>query len=189
MTGFFRSAALTLALGVLATVALANQEKNGANLDRALARAGANRAELEKALKAVPADQRPGLAFLIANMPDKDLQKLSADFLLENIQLAYQARRELPWGAQIPEEIFLNDVLPYANVDESRHPWRKELYELCLPLVKDCKGPAEAAQRLNSTVFLKLHVKYSTKRLKAHQSPKESIAGGTASCTDLARRR
>jgi hypothetical protein len=156
-----------------------------AEVEQALTRAGDNRAELVKALTAAPAEQRRGMAFLVANMPERDLRSLRADFLLENAALAYRARRELPWGRLIPEDIFLNHVLPYANVDEARHPWRKELYELCLPLVKDCKTPGEAAHRLNSTVFQKLQVRYSTQRKKPHQSPKESIEGGTASCTGL----
>jgi hypothetical protein len=156
-----------------------------AEVARALDRAGDNRAELVQALRAVPAEQRKGLAFLVANMPERDLKALRADFLLENVSLAYKARAEVPWGRAVPEDVFLNDVLPYANVDEARHPWRKELYELCLPLVKDCKTPGEAAQRLNATVFQKLKVRYSTARKKPHQSPKESVEQGLASCTGL----
>ena len=125
------------------------------------------------------------MAFLVANMPDRDLKSLHADFLLENVDLAYKARNETAWGKQVPEEIFLNNVLPYANVDESRDPWRKDLYELCLPIVKDCKTPSEAAMKLNSTVFTKLKVRYSTQRKQANQSPKESIDQGLASCTGL----
>jgi predicted esterase len=154
-------------------------------VERALARSGANRAELVKALRDTPAAQRKGMAFLIIHMPDRDLKSLRAAFLLENVQLAYKARAEVPWGPRIPEDIFLNDILPYANVDEERHPWRKELYELCLPLIKDCKTPGEAAQKLNRTVFPKLKVRYSTGRKKPHQSPKESIEQGVASCTGL----
>ncbi len=154
-------------------------------VEKALTRAGENRQELEKALTAVPADQRKGMIFLIANMPETDLRALKADFLLENVELAYKVRKQVPWGLKVPEELFLNDVLPYANVDEARHAWRKELYELCLPLVKDCKTAAEAAQVLNSSLFAKLKVKYSTQRKLPNQSPKESIEQGLASCTGL----
>ncbi len=156
-----------------------------ATVEQALRRAGANRPALVKALESAPRDQRKGMAFLIANMPDGDLRTLRAEFLLENVALAYKARKQVHWGARIPEEVFLNDVLPYANVDEARHPWRKELYELCMPLVKDCKTPAEAAQKLNSTIFPRLKVRYSTTRKKPHQSPKESMEQGVASCTGL----
>ena len=132
-----------------------------------------------------PEDQRKGMAFLVANMPDRDLKSLRADFLLENTALAYKARAEAAWGRQIPDELFLNNVLAYANLDEARDAWRKELYELCMPLVKDCKTPGEAAQKLNAAVFTKLNVRYSTQRKQACQSPRESIDQGMASCTGL----
>jgi predicted esterase len=154
-------------------------------VEQALARAGQNRAELTKALNATPVDHRKGMAFLIANMPERDLTTLRADFLLENVDLAYKARKQVPWGAQIPEDVFLDNVLAYANVDESRDPWRKELYDLCMPLIKECKTPSEAAEMLNRKVFPQLKVKYSTGRKKPHQSPKESIETGMASCTGL----
>lgn len=156
-----------------------------ADVETALQRAKDNRSELEKALNAVPSDQRNGMAFLIENMPDSDLRSLKADFLLGNVELAYRARKEVPWGKTIPEDIFLNDVLPYANVDEKRDAWRKDFYELCMPIVKDCKTPAEATQKLNGELFKTLKVGYSTQRKAANQSPKESIESGKASCTGL----
>lgn len=156
-----------------------------AEVEQALARAGENRPNLVMALERVQADQRKGMAFLIANMPDRDLKALTADFLLENVELAYRARQTVPWGKSISEELFLNDVLPYANLDEERHPWRRELFELCLPLIKDCKTPGEAAHLLNSSIFKQLKVGYSMQRKKANQSPKESIEQGKASCTGL----
>jgi predicted esterase/transglutaminase-like putative cysteine protease len=183
--------AVGLLLGVVSLAALPaappEEKTTGwpAEVERALGRAGTNRDELVKALADVPPEQHKGMAFLIANMSDRDLKSLSAAFLLDNVALAYKARRELPWGRQIPEDIFLNDVLPYANVDEARDPWRKDLYELCLPLLKDCQTPAEAAHRLNGAIFPKLHVRYSTERKQPHQSPKETIASGKATCTGL----
>ncbi len=156
-----------------------------AEVEQALAKAKDNRPELEKSLTAVPRDQRKGMAFLIANMPDSDLLSLKADFLLLNTDLAYKARKEVAWGKDIPEELFFNDVLPYANVDEKRDAWRQEFYELCLPIVKTCKTPSEAAQKLNSEIFKKVKLQYSTQRKAPNQSPKESIEQGKASCTGL----
>jgi predicted esterase len=156
-----------------------------ADIERALVRAGANRSGLVNALGATPLQQRAGMAFLIANMPERDLKSLGAEFLLENVALAYEARKQVSWGRQIPDDVFLNDILPYANVDEARDPWRKKLFELCLPLVKDCKTPGEAGQRLNSKIFTILKVRYGTTRKQPHQSPRESIELGIASCTGL----
>src|SRR5260370_38763893 len=59
------------------------------------------------------------------------------------------------------------------------------MYELCLTIVKDCQTPSEAAQKLNATIYTKLKVKYATDRKQPHQSPKESIEQGKASCTGL----
>ena len=154
-------------------------------IERALGRAGKNRPEIEKALTDAPTEQRSGMEFLVANMPDADLTSLQAKFLLENLDLAYQARTQLPWGKTIPDDIFFNNVLPYANVNESRDDWRKEMFDLCMPIVKECKTPGEAAQKINSTIFDKLKVKYSTERKKADQSPRESMETGKASCTGL----
>lgn len=154
-------------------------------VEQALNGAKDNRAEMEKALETVPLEQRGGMAFLVVNMPVSDLRMLKSDFLLSNVELAYKARREVPWGKKIPEEVFLNDVLPYANLDEKRDAWRKEFYDLCMPIVKECKTPAEAAQKLNSEIFKKLKVGYSTQRKAPNQSPKESIEQGKASCTGL----
>jgi poly(3-hydroxybutyrate) depolymerase len=180
-----RGAVLLIATAVALAAEPTNHPWWPKEVEQALAKANGNRAELEKALSAAPHDQRKALAFLIANMPDADLKSLSADFLLTNTALAFRARNELPWGKEIPEAIFLNDVLPYANVDEKRDAWRHEFYALCLPIVKSCKTPSEAAQKLNSELFRKLNVRYSTQRRAANQSPKESMEQGRATCTGL----
>jgi Transglutaminase-like superfamily len=178
---------ISIALLLFSVAPARAQEKPrwSAEVERALSRAGENRAELEKALSKSPGDQRQGMEFLVANMPDSDLRSLKAEFLLENLDLAHKARKQVAWGTKVPDAIFLNNVLPYANVDESRDPWRKEFFDMCLPLVKDCKSAAEAAQLLNSKVFDKVKVKYSTQRKKPQQSPKESMEIGMASCTGL----
>lgn len=162
------------------------QGDDAAAAQAALERAGENRVELERALKSIPADQRPGLEFLVANMPDRDLKSLKAEFLLENCELAYRAWRNSPWKDRVPVEVFHDAVLPYANINERRDAWRKEFLDRFQPLVKDAKTPAEAAAKLNQTVFGEVKVKYSTGRPKADQSPFESMQAGLASCSGLA---
>ena len=180
-----RLAAFALLLAVTPAVAADKGKWWAEPVEKALEKAKGNRPELEKALNGVPKEQRPGIAFLVEHMPEADLKALKADFLITNCQLAYQARAEMPWGKDIPEELFLNDVLPYANVDEKRDEWRKEFFDLCVPLVKGCKTPTEAAVKLNGELFKKVKVGYSTQRKAANQSPAESMASGKASCTGL----
>ncbi len=155
------------------------------SVEQTLIQAKENRTELLAALRRVHRKQRPGMQFLIANMPSSDAHQLTSDFLLENVQLAYEVRSEVAWNGQIPEAIFLNDVLPYASLDEPRDPWRKDFHQRFLKRVKHCRSPGEAAQILNRTIFGELKVRYSTQRRRANQSPKESIEQGRCSCTGL----
>jgi hypothetical protein len=173
-----RLAALALLFAVTPALAADKEKWWSEPVEKALEKAKDNRKELEKALNDVPKEQRPGMAFLVEHMPEADLKALKADFLLTNTKLAYKARAEMPWGKDIPEELFLNDVLPYANVDETRDEWRKEFFDLCVPLVKECKTPTEAAMKLNGELFKKVKVGYSTERKKPNQSPAESMESG-----------
>lgn len=154
-------------------------------VESALSQAGTNRHELVQALNRAPVSQRNGLQFLLENMPRPDLQTLSSAFLIDHLSLAYQAMADAPWATRVPAEVFLNDVLPYASVNERRDAWRKNLHDLCAPLVKECQTPGEAAQRLNQKLFGIVKVKYSTQRKRPDQSPLETMESGVATCTGL----
>jgi Transglutaminase-like superfamily len=156
-----------------------------AGAERALTVASTNRAEIVQALNEVPEAQREGMQFLIEHMPVPDLTTLSAAFLKENLALAYEAFAKAPWRERVPKEIFFNDILPYASVNESRDAWRRKLYDLAAPLVADCQTPAEAAQRLNQKLFKLTGVRYSTQRRRADQGPLETMETGMATCTGL----
>ncbi len=147
-------------------------------VEAALAKAGVNRAELEKVLSHY-AKEPPELAaaqFLVANMEghgyvvfglfDKDgkevafdalaygnfkeaeaaydalekehgtldfkrktftpdLEAIKAGFLIENIDLAFEAWRAHPWAEQVPFEVFCETILPYRGSEEPLVPWRR----------------------------------------------------------------
>jgi len=154
-------------------------------VETALSRAGENRSQMQQALDRAPAAQQEGMHFLITFMPERDLKSLTADFLLENVRFAYQAWNESPWKEHLPKEVFLNNVLPYASVTERRDDWRKDFYERFQPVTEEAKTLSEAAAILNQKIFPLLKVRYSRNRLRADQSPYESINSGTASCTGL----
>ncbi|MED5382040.1 MAG: transglutaminase domain-containing protein, partial [Verrucomicrobiota bacterium] len=96
-----------------------------------------------------------------------------------------KARAEFPWCAKLPENLFLNDVLPYASLDETRERWRPDFYEKCRKLVAKASTPTEAVQAINSKLFNLINVHYNTGRKKPNQSPAESIAQSRATCTGL----
>lgn len=154
-------------------------------IDRTIATAGDNAKELKKALKEVPRNEREGMAFLISYMPERDAKSLSADFLLENVEYAYKARAEFPWAKDVPDSVFLNDVVAYANLNENRESWRKDFYERFKKYVAPCKTMREAIDSVNKNVRDELLVDYNTKREKPDQAPYESMRQHMASCSGL----
>ncbi|MDR3118826.1 MAG: transglutaminase domain-containing protein [Mediterranea sp.] len=68
--------------------------------------------------------EREALMFLYAYMPVGDITDYSGEYYLENIRLSAQAKAEMPWGKEIPEEVFRHFVLPVRvnneNLDDSR---------------------------------------------------------------------
>ncbi len=156
-----------------------------AQIKAAIERAGDNKAEILQALRKVSHDHKKGLEFLIVHMPEKDLKSLKADFLLENVALAYKARDTYLWAKQVPEEIFFNDVLPYASLNERRDNWRQDFYHRFSKYVKDAKTMEEAIKAINDAIQKEVNVKYSKKRKKPDQSPYESMEINMASCTGL----
>ncbi len=154
-------------------------------LDKALEKAGDNAVELQKALDNAPENQKEGMAFLIAYMPERDLKGLKADFLLENAAYAYQAREQFPWAKAVPDSIFLNEVLPYVSLNEKRESWRKEFYERFSKYVAGCTTIFEAINSVNRNIRDEVVVDYNTKREKPDQAPFESMRQHMASCTGL----
>ena len=178
---------LSLVFSILpAAVVEGGQERWwGEPVEQALGKAGDNRGELLRFLGKVSSERRAAAAFLVEHMPQRDLSDLTANNLAENLRLAFEAKTVAAWGKKLPEDVFFNDVLPYVNANEAREVWRPKLREKCLPLVKECKSPGEAAHELNKKIFKLFGVRYSTKRNRADQAPAETIETGLASCTGL----
>lgn len=149
----------------------------------ALGRAGENAGQLAQALRLTDPAEREGLGFLLANMPDSDLRTLSARFLAEHVNLAYQARRSLPLAGGVPDEIFLNDVLPYSVVNERRENWRKEFFALFGPLAARSPTIEDAVVDINLGLILHYRLTYRERdNRKRVLSPFESLAAGSVSC-------
>tara|TARA_A100001015_G_C14970993_1_gene705112 strand:+ start:481 stop:1524 length:1044 start_codon:yes stop_codon:yes gene_type:complete len=141
--------------------------------------------QTKEAIEKVSPDQRSAMEWLISHMPEADLQNLSSDYLITNSEYAFKAKNRFKWAKVVPDEIFLNYVLPYASLNERRDDWRKDFFYKFSPLVKEANSAYEAAATLNNEIFEMVGVHYSTKRPKADQSPYESIEAGLASCTGL----
>jgi len=145
--------------------------------------AGANAQKLIQAIPDLDPEEREGLGFLLVNMPDRDLKTLMPGFLRDNVACAYRARRDIPWARDIPDDIFLNYVLPYAVADEARDDWRRMFYGLFRDKAAVSGSFEEAVMGLNRDVFLEFRLGYAERdNRKSLLSPFEAIRAGSVSC-------
>lgn len=158
---------------------------DSATIETVFERAKTNRTQIELAWNQTPKKQRPAMLFLLQNAPDSDLQTLSATFLRAQVQVAFEARAAAPWKTKVSDEVFFNDVVPYASLTERRDNVREGLRTLSLPLIAGIESPGQAALTLNRKLFPLVKVKYSTERARPDQSPIESMQSGIASCSGL----
>lgn len=91
--------------------------------------------------------------FLRANMPPRDAISMLPIFVNNTATLALKARQASLWASEIPFDIFLNYVLPYAVVDEPRENWRPLFYETLMPLVVNATSIQEAFVAINSQIW------------------------------------
>jgi len=154
-------------------------------LDSAFVKAGENAVELQTALTEVPKEQKEGMAFIISYMPQRDLTTLTAAFLLENSEYAYKAREKYSWCATLPDSVFFNEVLPYANISETRDLWRKDFFERFSKYADDKDNIVDAIFAIARPINKEVKVEYNTKRSKVDLSPTEAMAENMATCTGL----
>jgi len=84
----------------------------GSDLEKWLSLAGNNRSEIEQAITEIPDEQYRGMEWLITHMPDEDIKTLSAEFLINNCSLAYEAWKNSPWVSGFQKTYFLTRFYP-----------------------------------------------------------------------------
>ena len=131
-----------------------------------LERAGDNAAELKRAIAAIEPAYRADMEWLVSTMPDVDLKAIKADFLLKNVRLAEQARAKAPWGKDLPESMFRQYVLPYANVNERRDDWRQDFMDRFSAEAWKRTDPIEAVRWINDHLPDMLNVHYHASKRK-----------------------
>ena len=142
-------------------------------LEYALSQAGDNRKELEYVIKYYEGDslKREAARFLIRNMVYhfgyekrervSDITTLSSDYLIRNIELAFQAWPK-PWNKSVSFENFCRYILPYRGLYEPPSGLREELMRTYLPLLDSSHidNTYDAAVRLQK--ILRTRVTYQT---------------------------
>lgn len=134
--------------------------------------------------------------FLKSNLPPWDvgnLETFEEGILRPTINISVMARDRFPWAESIPKDIWLNYVLPYANVNEPRTPWRTLLAKKMGPLVQnpgfEAGSITEVAEILNRELWSVLRpdgeITFKSEMTPLIYDPMSIIDYGYASCTGV----
>lgn len=85
----------------------------------------------------------------------KDLENISADLLIHNIDMAFRAWQEKPWAKHLSFENFCEYVLPYRGSNEPLEKWRPHFWEQFKNLDKKMENPEdpiEATKLINNNI-------------------------------------
>lgn len=117
-----------------------------------------------------------------------DLQAIRADFLIENIDLAFEVWKKYPWCNHLTEDEFCRMILPHRIKNEPLEDWRKFYYHKYRDVADSL---AEAGATMEEVVFF-FNTRYGKRY--THDAEKyrgdlsykliEEIGGGT--CDHLA---
>lgn len=85
---------------------------------------------------------------------DKDLETLSATYLIDNIDKSYKAWKEAPWNKQISFDIYCKYILPYRIHNEklSKIGWRDTLSSRYKTLIEDETDIKKAFATINQQI-------------------------------------
>jgi hypothetical protein len=71
----------------------------------------------------------------------RDVEYITADYLINNIELAFDVWHRRPWGKHIPFEAFCEDILPYRIAAERLENWREKALASFAALEEDLNKP------------------------------------------------
>ena len=75
-----------------------------------------------------------------------DLNTVTADFLIKQIDYSFKAWREKPWASKLSFEQFCEYVLPYRGSNEPLENWREFFWEKYKDIEKKMTDPSDAIQ-------------------------------------------
>jgi len=124
------------------------------------------------------AEQRDALMMLYAYMPLPDMADNNGEFFLENVDCALRARREMPWGAKVPDREWRHFVLPVRINNEYLDGHRMVFYEELKDRVKGL-SMADAILEINHWCHEKATYQPSDSRTR---TPLQTVSAAIGRC-------
>jgi Transglutaminase-like superfamily len=95
------------------------------------------------------------LGFGDRNGTKKGPDGLDRGLIGTTIDLAFQAKQKNPWTDALPQDIFYEYVLNYANLNEARSNWRQLLWDILDPMLQ-AEAPDNVRSRLTPNDVVRL---------------------------------
>lgn len=120
---------------------------------------------------------------------EKDLEYVSSDYLIENIEYAFKAW-QLPWARHLNFEQFCKYILPYRYGTEELQPWRAEYFKEFKWVIDAAKGekdPVKVCAIINNHIKAKYTFAYNSglKNISNSIRPLDLLKGKVLStCAD-----
>ena len=127
---------------------------------------------------AMTQEEKQALDFLYAYMAQSDKIDHSEAFYLNNVRLAIKARREMPWGAKVPDREWRHFVLPLRVNNEDLDTCRAVFFR---ELSQRVKGMSMYDAALEVNHWCHEHVTYAPSDART-SSPLATIRTATGRC-------
>jgi hypothetical protein len=120
--------------------------------------------------------------FLIAYMPLVDIVAMDTQTFLDNINYAFKAREEFPWGKEYKDDIFYHYVLPHRVSQEPVENFRPYFYKELKDKLKNAVTLSDAALAVNKWCDDMIYFKQTQSR---DQGPFETLKSGYGRCEEM----
>ena len=117
------------------------------------------------------------------NLTSADWYEVDLAFLLEAFNATLAARKQFPWGKTVPENIYLQYVVPLRVESEPLQHFRRKFLDEIGPRLNDLDSLARAALEVNLYLGERVGFKSTDRR---DQGPLTTLSSGFGRCEELA---
>ncbi|WP_343589333.1 transglutaminase domain-containing protein [Flavobacterium sp.] len=118
----------------------------------------------------------------------KDIHAITPEFLIKNIDLAFEAWKNNPWSHSYNFETFCEYILPYRSLTEPLEDWRTEYLQLVAQAHLNAKNIDDPVDVATQTILELKNFRFLNNRPDPipYLSPKQLLFRREGACNDLA---
>lgn len=118
----------------------------------------------------------------------KDIEVITPEFLIQNIDLAFKAWKNNPWSQSYDFKTFCEYILPYRSLTEPLEDWRSEYLQLVAQSSLNAKNRNQPVDVATQTILELKNFRFLDSRPDPipYLSPKQLLFRREGACNDLA---